>query len=382
MEEVKSCTHLMLQLGAGCTAPPPTPARMSVATEGVSPEDDIFWSTAPCLRPPFGAGLDFVEDVVDDVTVGSKCGSSGSMCRSSTPPSRADLDDLALYLMQQSLLSTPTLLPSPTLRRQKRGISAGSVAATVQSSCNEQETHCLVVGSRLPSTYSFSMEGFCEESKTIIQRSYEEDGAIFVQITDVGQAFVMKVDHLFKQCPSMNETCLFGSCALLPISKMLMYESSTITSCQQENGVFELSFKLPLSSQDAPTAEALMDADFREAMGVFTKLMVEISKELFKLLLEDKIRNKLGGHFLSPELYIYKHGGEVPRISRHDEDLVLSVISRGNHQGLFKKESFLAILGSQIQAWSKGKFRPPTWPSLCSLVEEEVCIQFDLVYHP
>ncbi|MCO5580436.1 hypothetical protein L7F22_034302 [Adiantum nelumboides] len=356
---------------------------MSVATEGVSPEDDIFWSTAPCLRPPSGAGLDFVEDVVDDVTVGSKCGSSGSMCRSSTPPSRAELDDLALYLMQQSLLSTPTLLPSPTLRRQKRGISAGSVA--VQSSRSEQETQCLVVGSRLPSTYSFSMEGFCEESKTGIQRSYEEDGAIFVQLTDVGQGFVMKVDHLFKQCPSMNETCLFGSCALLPISEMLTYESSTITSCQQENDVFELSFELPLWSQDAPTAEALMDADFREAVRVFTNLMVEISKELLKLLLEDvshKIRNKLGGHSLSPELYIYKHGGQVPRISRHDEDLVLSIISCGNHQGLIKKESLLAILGSQIQAWSKGKFRPPTLPSLCNLVEEEVCIQFDLVYHP
>ncbi|KAI5082101.1 hypothetical protein GOP47_0001844 [Adiantum capillus-veneris] len=363
MEELQSCTRPMLQLGAGCTAPPPTPVRRAEPADSGDADDDIFWSSPPSSTPPFYSAIDFVDEV------GTQCSSSGGlMCQnspssSSTTPSRAELDELALYLMQQSLLSTPTLLASPSLRRrQKQGFSPDkgtNGGATDKSSRTEQESQRLVVSGR-PATYSYSMEGFCEENKTGVQKACEEDGAFYVRITDFGKASLVNVDHFFKQCPSMNGMCLIGSLPPLAISELLTSpeDKETIT-CWQEDGAFELLLELPFSLQDASTVEALTKADFREAMRMFANLLVGISKELLKFLLEDvsgETRNNLRGQFLNPLLYIYKDGSQEPRRSRGDDNVVLSIISHGNPnpQGHNEKESLLAILGSQMQGWSQG----------------------------
>eukprot|EP00250_Pteridium_aquilinum_P015208 c22447_g1_i1 orf=103-1431(+) len=427
-EDVASCSSILLNLGAGCTAPPPTPmaSALSNGTDNLL-SSAIGSCAAACAHE-------------DDSVLGL------AHTKPTLAPTRADLDALAHYLMQQSLLSTPTLnlAASPTAQRKRRSLTCSPpapaatsidvIAATggqevnpasidaISATTGEQEVNArglsddqLAVAVQ---TYCYSGRtsmGFCEESRRGIQTACQEMGAFYITVAmqeyvDVAEqnmeihergdasslGLYAGLEHLLLQLQLPTGARSSSMCVLsgplVPLSELLIsphqLQTSTISSLVQEDDAFQL-LDLPVFDfEDTQTFQAaIIDTNFRETMTKCAKVLFEISKNLIKLLLEDlcvETQANMRGQVLKPLLYIYNNGthGKSNYVEHDDDGDVVLSLSHGIVNQSNNSVSLQAIVGNQLETWSKGKYKALNLDSLCNAGSGgEVRIQLDLIQH-
>lgn len=349
VQEESPSMNLLIPLGAGITAPPPTPMASMPPPH----------PSAPLTSKP--------ADVVDQTFL--PCQSTNI----SSPPSKEDLDALAHYLMQQSLHSTPNLLASPTLQRKRRSLT--HLAAAIIQPDNEilgstsvEEVVVKVVNGRndmrigeVMQTYSYS-GGFCEESRKGIGKTCQEVGAFYISVQDADAALMMlRGGH-----GADDESIVQGG--LVPLSQLL----NSNPPQHHQDDVLDL---------DPLAFDASVDTNFRDTMTRFAKLLFGISKDLLGFLLQDlsiETQANIRGHSLKPLLYIHEKGKQELNL---DDDVVLLITHDIDSHEDNKSALFLATMGTQLQTWSQGKYKTPIFKSLCNNGSGEVCIQFALIHH-